>query len=118
MQVDAPRAIWDLVQVKAELDQALKDLAGAHDRQRRRLLRRIRLLLLWVDEILATEEAAEGPPAAGGAPEPPSPLCPAVVRWLVSHAEGRSFLDGSSPGPESVLILRGGLGLPKGEEPC
>jgi hypothetical protein len=111
MQFGAPRAIWDLAEVKAELDQALADLAGSRDRQRKRLLRRIRLLLLWVDEILATDDAAER-----DSPQPPGPLCPAVVRWLISDAEGRSFVDRSSPGPQSVLILRSGRGLPR--EPC
>ena len=112
MQVGAHRAIWDLGQVKAELDEALGALGEARGRQRRSLLRRIRLLLLWVDEIVSEREVPE--PAAGPATDS---LFPAVLRILISDDESGSLLDGSHPGLQSILVLRKDLGLPKAK-PC
>lgn len=112
MQVGAHRAIWDLGQVRAELDEALGELRVARGRQRLNLLRRIRLLLLWVDEIVSVREAPE--PAAGPAPEP---LFPTVLRFLISDEGSGSLLDGSHPGLQTILVLRKDLGLPKAK-PC
>ena len=107
MQVGGPRAIWDLGQVKAELEEALDELPGARGGRRRRLLRRIRLLLLWVDEILSNEEGAQAEAAAQPGSAARSPLSSAVVRFLVREAAARSFLGRSYPGLPTILLLRG-----------
>jgi len=110
MQVGSSRAIWDLRQVKAELDHAMGELPGARGRQRHRLLRRIRLLLLWVDEILSDEEGAQARAAGEPRSAARSPLSSAVVRFLIRDADRGSFLGGSYPGLPTILLLRG---LPK-----
>jgi len=102
MQVGADKPIWDLSLVREELELALRVLSRARGRERKRLLRRIRLLLLWMDEILAEEDA----PVELFS----DPLAPAVVRFLLADVEGGSLLDGSHPGLQTILILRQGFG--------
>ena len=93
-------------QIRRQLWQTFAELDDARGKHRRRCLRRARLLLLLVDDVLtASEQGDESlcsqPSALGTVAESPA----AVLQVLAENAAGPAK-PGSCQGLQSVLVLR------------